>query len=125
MVKSVKAKLATELKKYTLVAPTLPDDCTSIFYGMVLLQRLPKHLSTFGEISDYLLHKLLSSTHKVVFFFTDRYVENSTKSMERQKKALQELSAMKLGGETKQNQILAPSWKQNKFSKILARRLED
>ena len=83
MVKSVKAKLGNELKKFTPVATSLPVDCALIFDGMVLLHKVPKHCSTFGEISDFLLFKLLSSTSKIVFFVTDRYLENSTKSLER------------------------------------------
>ena len=115
MVKSVKAKLETELKKYAPVASTLTDDCTSIF-------------SSFGEISDYLLHKLLSSTHKIVFFVTDRYVENSTKSLERQERSSTGTIHYEVRrDQTKQNQFdkFLRSWKQNEFSKILARRLEE
>ena len=43
--------------------------------GIVLLQKVPKHSPTFGEISDYLLMKMLLTTQKLVFFVTDRYLE--------------------------------------------------
>ena len=58
-------------------------DCISLFDGMALLQKVPKHCVTFGEISDYLLMKVLSTTPKIVFFVIDRYAESSTKALER------------------------------------------
>ena len=67
MVKSNKASLGRELKKIVPIETELPLDCISIFDGMVLLQKVLKHCSIFGEISDHLLMKILSATQKVVF----------------------------------------------------------
>ena len=50
---------------------------------MILLQKFPKHCSTSGEISDYILMKILSTMQKIVFFVTDRYLESSTKTLKR------------------------------------------
>ena len=50
---------------------------------MILLQKFPKHCSTSGEISDYILMKILSTMQKIVFFVTDRYLESSTKALKR------------------------------------------
>ena len=82
MVKSNKASLGRELKKIVPIENELPLDCISIFDGMVLLQKVPKHCSTFGEISDYFLMKILSATREIVFFVIDRYLESSTKALE-------------------------------------------
>ena len=54
---------------------------------MVLLQKLPPTLTTFGNLSDYLLKKILSGGSRVAFFVTDFYLENSVKSMERDRRA--------------------------------------
>ena len=50
---------------------------------MVLLQKLSKILKTFGDISDYILKKLLHGSTRVAFFLTDYYLEDFIKSMER------------------------------------------
>ena len=68
MVKSNKASFGRELKKIVAIETELLLDCLSIFDGMVLLQNVPKHCPTFGEISDYLLMKMLLTTQKLVFF---------------------------------------------------------
>ena len=70
MVKSNKASLGGELKKILPIETELPLDCISIFAGMVILQKVLKHCSTFGEISDYLLIKILSTTQKIVFLLS-------------------------------------------------------
>ena len=88
MVKSNKASLGRELKKIAPIKNELPLDCISIFDGMVLLQKVPKHYSIFVEISDYLLMKILSATLKIVFFVTDRYLESSTKALERKERSV-------------------------------------
>ena len=51
MVKSNKASLGRELKKIVSIETELPLNYISIFDGMVLWQKVPKHCSTFGEIS--------------------------------------------------------------------------
>ena len=67
MVKCNKPSLGRELKKIVPILNELPLACISIFDGMVLLQKVPKHCSIFGEICDYLLMKILSATRKIVF----------------------------------------------------------
>ena len=68
MVKSNKANLGRELKKIVPIETELPLDCISIFDGMVLLQKVLKNCSTFGEISEYLLMKILTTAQKIVCF---------------------------------------------------------
>ena len=60
----------------------LPLDYVSIFDGMVLLQKVSKHCYTFGEITDYFLMKMLSTTQKIVFV-TEKNLESLTKALER------------------------------------------
>ena len=67
MVKSNKVSLGRELKKTATIITGLLLSCISIFDGVVLVQNIPKHCSTFGEISDYLLMKMLSATQKMCF----------------------------------------------------------
>ena len=53
----------------------IPLSNTPIVYGgMVLLQMLPVTLVTFGDISDYLIKKVMMELSKVVFFVTDNYL---------------------------------------------------
>ena len=67
MVKSNKANIGRELKKVVPIETELSLDCISIFDGMVLLQKVQKDCSTFAEICDYLLMKMLSTTPKKIF----------------------------------------------------------
>ena len=53
---------------------------------MVLLRKLPPTLTTFGDVSDYFLKKIVTGTSRVVFLVTDRYLHVSIKSMEREKR---------------------------------------
>ena len=72
------------LRNFTIVTcAAKPENCPQKLDGMVLLQKLPKILKTFGDISDYLLMKLLDGSTRVAFFVTDYYLEDSIKSMER------------------------------------------
>ena len=50
---------------------------------MVLFQKLPHDLVTFGDISDYILNKIMQGSCRICFFVTDYYLENSIKSLER------------------------------------------
>ena len=50
---------------------------------MVLFQKLPHDIVTFGDISDYILNKIMQGSCRICFFVTDYYLENSVKSLER------------------------------------------
>ena len=50
---------------------------------MVLFQKLPHDIVTFGDISDYILNKIMQGSCRICFFVTDYYLENSIKSLER------------------------------------------
>ena len=50
---------------------------------MVAFQKLPPTLVSFGDISDYILRKIMKAPSRVSFFITDYYLEDSVKSLER------------------------------------------
>ena len=85
--KTVKAKLVTILDSSIPQVVAVPENTPKIFDGMVLLQKLPPTLTTFGEISDYLLKKITTGTAQVSFFVTDHYLPHSIKSMERERRS--------------------------------------
>ena len=74
--KTQKSKLFQHLKSSIVTCVTIPENCPQIFDGMVLLQKLPKILKTFGDISDYILKKFLHGSTRVAFFVTDYYLED-------------------------------------------------
>ena len=67
----------------------VPDNGPYIYDGMVLLQKLPPNLTTFGDVSDYLLQKLVKGkgSARSSFFVTDHYVPDSIKAMERERRS--------------------------------------
>ena len=53
-----------------------------------MFQKLPNSLQTFGEISDYLITKIIKiSNGRLIFFVTDKYFEYSIKGLERNKRS--------------------------------------
>ena len=89
-VKTPKSKLldAIENDAHDPLVAALPERSVRIFDGMVLLQQLTSvSLSTFGEISEYLLKRITSSPAKIIYFVTDQYKDDSIKGSERQRRA--------------------------------------
>ena len=85
--KTVKSKLLQSLEPSIPQVVTPPEHCPCLFDGMVLLQKLPLTLTTFGDISDYILKRILRNTARVAFFITDHYLPKSIKSLERLKRS--------------------------------------
>jgi len=85
--KTAKVKLIQSIESKIPTTSICPANTPAIFDGMVLLQKLPKILLTFGDISDYLLKKIQQGTSRVTYFGTDHYRSNSVKSMEREKRS--------------------------------------
>ena len=46
----------------------IPMNTPKIYDGMVLFQKLPATLSTFGDISDFLINKIVKGSCRVCFF---------------------------------------------------------
>ena len=67
-----------------------------IYDGMVLFQKLPATLSTFGVVSDFLIKKIMKSSCRVCFFVTNYYLPNSIKSVEMKSRSMIGLLRMKV-----------------------------
>ena len=89
--KSVKSKLLDFLEKDILQVESLLSGTVFIFDGMVMFQKLPPQLKTFGEISDYILRTIVKEGDgRWVFFVTGRYFPDSVKLLERQRQTRSE-----------------------------------
>ena len=64
-----------------------PEDSPKCFDCMMLLQKLSLNQTTFGVVSDYLLAKIVNGTSRVSFFTTDYYLNQSAKTMERERRS--------------------------------------
>ena len=69
--KTKKSKLFKRIHPDIPLCDAAPANSPNIFDGMVLLQKLPPNETTLGEVSDYLLAKIVSGTSRVSFFTTD------------------------------------------------------
>ena len=106
--KTQKSKLFQHLKSSIVTCVTIPENCPQIFDGMVLLQKLPKILKTFGDISDYILKKLIHGSTRVAFFVTDYYLEDSIKFIERDSRSAYGTIRMKV---MRRQQVIPKQWK--------------
>ena len=68
MQNSDKSRPFGHLAKSLAIIEDCPLDVPSIYNGIVLLQKLPSHLTTFGAVSDYLFSKVISGTSTTNFF---------------------------------------------------------
>ena len=117
--KTQKAKLFQHLKLSVVSCVAIPKNCPQIFDGMVLLQKLPKILKTFGDISDYLLKKLLHESTRVALFVIDYYLKDSVKSIERDSRSAYGTTRMKV---MRREQVIPKQWK--KFLQNLENKLD-
>ena len=85
--KCAKSNLFNHLEVSMPVCEDEPFRTPKIYDGMVLLQKLPPMLQTFGDVSDYLVRKILQGSARIAFFVTDYYLDNSVKSMERDRRS--------------------------------------
>ena len=85
--KTAKSKLFTSLSEFIDIIATVPINTAKIYDGMVLLQKIPPTLETFGDLSDYLLKTIMHGSCRVSFFVTDHYLPKSVKSMERDRRS--------------------------------------
>ena len=51
---------------------------------MVLIQKLPEELNTFGNVSDHILNKIVKNTSRCVCLVKDQHNPASNKSLERE-----------------------------------------
>ena len=90
LTKTVKSKLFQVIQDQIKVLSTSMRNTPSIFDDMMLLQKIPSTLETFGALSDYLLNRALRGSCRVAYFITDQYLENSIKLMERNRRKTNE-----------------------------------
>ena len=106
--KTQKSKLFQHLESSIVSCVAIPENCPQIFDEMALLQKLPKVLKTFGDISDYILKKVLRGPARADFFVTDYYLEDSIKSMERDSRSTYGTIRIKV---VRQEQAIPKQWK--------------
>lgn len=78
-----KSELVRFLKQSIPGVAVIPFNSPKIYDGMVLFQKLPPDLETFGDISDYIFKKIMQGGCRICFSVTDYYLESSIKSLER------------------------------------------
>lgn len=88
LAKTTKVNLFHSLEPLIPMISVCSPNSPVIFDGMVLLQKIPPNLKTFGEISDYLLKKILSGSANTAYFVTDHYLPHSIKTMERNRRSM-------------------------------------
>lgn len=84
--KTAKCNLMQHLEKGIPSLATHPMNFC-INNGMVLLKKLPTQLATFGDVSNSLLKKVTTTSHRISFFVTDQYDQLLIKTLERKKRA--------------------------------------
>ena len=77
--KTAKTELFKYLKAYIELVEEIPENTPSIHDGMVVFQKFPQTLVSFGDISDYILRKIMKAPSRVSFFITDYNLEDSVK----------------------------------------------
>ena len=85
--KSVKSKLLQSLETDIPVADCIPFNSKVIYDGMCVIRQLPKGLSNFGTISEFVLERTTKCQSREVIFVTDQYFETSIKGGGRHKRA--------------------------------------
>ena len=96
--KTQKSKLFKYIHPDIPLCDVAPENSQTIFDGMVLLQKLAPNQTTFGEVSDYLLAKIVSGTSRISFFTTDYYLNQSVKAMERERRSTYDTRRIKVMG---------------------------
>ena len=74
---------------------------------MVLLQKLPSNQTTFGELSHYLLVKIVNGISRVSFFHTNYYLNQSVKAMERERQSAYGITTIKVA---RKDQVTPKRW---------------
>ena len=90
LVKTVKSNLLAAIEADVISPPCeIPEGSAMIFDGMVLLQQLEKvQVSTFGDISEFVLKRITKTPSRSIYFVSDQYKEQSIKGYERYRRAL-------------------------------------
>ena len=65
--KKAKSELFKYLKKSIPAVAVIPFNSPKTYHSMVLFQKLPSDLETFGDISDYILNKIMQGGCRTCF----------------------------------------------------------
>ena len=85
--KSVKSKLLIAIEERIETSDKIPSKSARIYDGMCIMHQLPKYLETFRGLPSHVLKTITSNDSNHVFFITDQYWKDSTKSCERNRRA--------------------------------------
>ena len=64
----------------------IPADAARVYDVICIIRQLPTSFNTFGDLSDYVLKGIASSSSALIFFITDQYWKVSIKSCERNRR---------------------------------------
>ena len=105
--KTQKSKLFKHIHPDVPLCDAAPENSPNIFDGMVLLEKPHPNQTTFGEVSDYLLAKIVIGTSRVPFV-TDYYLNQSVKAIERERRSTYGTIRIKVIGK---EQVTPMQWK--------------
>ena len=86
--KTAKNEIFKFLKISLGTVSVIPINKPKIYDEIVLFQKLPATLSTFGDSLDFLINKIVKNSCGVYFFVTDYYLPNSIKSLKRKSRSM-------------------------------------
>ena len=66
--KTAKSELFKHLKPSIEKITDIPSNTPKVYDAMVLFQKLPPTLMTFGDISDYMLIKIMKNSCSLFFY---------------------------------------------------------
>ena len=61
------------LEKEIPLTTSLPENTVRVFDAIVLIQKLPEGVNTFGDVSDHILNRITKNTSLCVFLVSDQY----------------------------------------------------
>ena len=111
--KTNKATLAQQLEKNTKITERYPENATSIYDGMALLQKFkPPPGATFQVVTEKVFEMVTSTSSKRIDVVFDTYKQISIKSVERSKRASSGSDGIKYKN-------ILPGYKVKSWSKLL------
>ena len=105
--KTQKSKLFKHVHPDIPLCDAASENSPKVFVGMVLLPKLPSNQTTFGEVSDYAIAKIVNGTSRVSFFTTDYYLNQSVMAMERERRSTYDTIRIKVMGK---EQVTPKRW---------------
>ena len=79
-----KSEIIKDIEKEIPLTTSLPENTVRVFDAIVLIQKLPEGVNTFGDASDHILNRITKNTSLCVFLVSDQYDPASIISLERE-----------------------------------------